>query len=132
MDIQEKVSHALALTKWKVDNEMRQNEVRKNIRTTKQITSQKKVQLANLAYALYKQGEIENEKVKEKCAEIEELEALANQQEKDIAVIQGENSPAPVIRESNFMLDDSTDTICPSCNAVVPARFCPNCGMDCG
>ena len=132
MDIQEKVSHAVAVTKWKVDNEMRQNDVRKKLNATKQTAYQKKNQLANLAYALYKQGEIENEKIKEKCAEIQELEALVNQHEKDIAEIKNESSPAPVIKANPFMLEGSTDTICPSCNAIVPARFCPNCGMDCG
>ena len=128
MDIKESISYAVMVAKWKVDNEMRQNESRKKHRLTKQKADQRKFQMADLVYALYTQGKIDNEHIKEKCAEIQALGKLANQQEKDLLKVQTEAPPAET-KKAN--LEIGRGIACPNCNTIVPARFCPNCGTDC-
>ena len=128
MDLKESASHAVNIAKWKIDNEMRQNDARKKLRLTKQKETQRKSQMAEFVYVLFTQGKIENELIKEKCVEIQELGELANQQEKDILEIKAETPPAE-IKKTNLGL--SSGIACPNCNTIVPARFCPNCGTDC-
>lgn len=138
MPFQDKLAHAAAVAKWKADQQMRLiksqgrvGEIEGQIRT-------QKAALADKTLALYAQGQLTEEDLKQVCASIAGLHDQIREQQVLQEAIRGERPPEQQAYSSTYPPAQPAETqavslsglICPQCGRQLVGRFCPEHGVE--
>lgn len=129
MPLQEKLSHAANLARWKVDQQSRIMKIQNDIRETeRQINSHKWV-LAETAYRIFKETGLGEEGINAVCIRIQDLIKTLDQEKENLELVKSEPPPSAIGTPAAFSSSQG-NLICPNCGTPVPVRFCPNCGTE--
>lgn len=156
MSIQDRISHATAVTKWKADQQMRLLKSQNQVREIEVQVRQQRSNLADATLSLYAEQKLEAESLQEICAAIDALKAQIQEQIELQQKIKQEqppqlmaSTPHPTfveipgiasedVRENDLDLDSSpapvasaaTGLMCPQCKRPLAVRFCPDHGLE--
>jgi hypothetical protein len=129
---QDKVKHAANVTKWKLDQQIRINGSQVKEKQFVNDIYQRKMNLADEIYKLFKANSIINDDIQEICIKIQQLENDLKNQQKETENIKAEAPPSllPITVTSNNTDVVLSGLICPKCKKNIPVRFCPDCGLE--
>lgn len=131
MPLQDQISHAAAVAKWKVDQQSRILKAQNKIRETENQISARKWALAEKTYQLFCASGINEEELTEQCQQIQMLYKNIDEMQLILESIRSESLPAQVHPSTHpAQTDTGAHIVCPKCHTPVPVRFCPNCGSE--
>jgi hypothetical protein len=136
MPIQESLSRAAKIARWKADQQMRLLKSQNQIRELEGQIKTQKARLADTALTLYTQQRLSEEELKEICAAIAQLHEQIRQQQTLQEATKNEQPPdrtysstfPPSAEQS--VTPKSGQLVCPKCGRIVPIRFCPEHGVE--
>ncbi|WP_423223586.1 hypothetical protein [Candidatus Amarolinea aalborgensis] len=136
MSIQENLSRATAVAKWKADQQMRLLKNQNQIRDLEGQLKTQKARLADTAWTLYAQQLLSEDELKEICAVMVQLQEQIHQQQVLQEAIKNEQlpdqtnsaTPAPSTQPGVGV----TQNLCPNCRNSIELQWkvCPRCGAQ--
>ena len=119
--------HGLNVTKFKADQMLRINKIQTEINTIRQQVSGARMEIANTAFELYKQGRVEDPDIKRLCTAVEDLLGQISEREAMIEAIRAEEAPRQPEEDWG-----APQNPCPYCSFDLPegSVFFPNCGRS--
>lgn len=154
MSLQDRISHATAVTKWKADQQMRLLKSQNQVREIEVQIRQQRSNLADATLSLYAEQKLEGESLQEICAAIDALKAQTQAQVELQEKIKQEQSPQLVAStfqpSSAETLQSASEytaggdlgsipapvtlatsgLVCPKCKRPLTVRFCPDHGLE--
>ena len=136
MTIQERLSRATAVAKWKADQQMRLLKNQNQVRDLEGQLKTQKARLADTAWALYAEQRLSEDEMKELCAVIVQLQEQIHQQQASQEAIKNEQLPDPTYSETPAPSTQAsvgvTQNLCPNCRNPVELQWkvCPRCGTQ--
>jgi hypothetical protein len=137
MPLQDDLTHAAKVARWKADQQLRLMKIQNQIRDIEGEIRSRKSLLAEQTFALYARDGLVEEELKQTCSQINDLqtkiqenqmlqEAVKNElpPEKPVHPVY-QPAPAPAPSEAG-----GSQLVCPKCGRVVPVRFCPDHGVE--
>jgi ribosomal protein L37AE/L43A len=137
MPIQDYLSHAAAVAKWKADQQVRLLKSQNLIREIESQIRAQKALLADKTLNLYEQKKITEEELINICFAIAQLHEQIKEQQNLQETIKQEHAPELTTYSSSYpssVSAVSTETlsglVCPKCNRPLVGRFCPEHGVE--
>ena len=131
MPLQDQISHAASVAKWKVDQQSRILKTQNKLREIENQISAQKWSLAEKTYQLFSTSGIKEMELVEHCQQIQLLYQTLDEMKVVLDSIRAESLPSQsVVDSSHHQVNPITNLICPTCHTPVPVRFCPNCGAE--
>ncbi len=137
MSIQDRLSHAAAVTKWKADQQVRLLKSQNLIREIENQVRAQKALLADKTLSLYDQKKLTEEELINTCFAIAQLHEQIKEQQNLQEMTKQEHAPELTTYSSSYPSSVgavSTETlsglVCPKCNRSLVGRFCPEHGVE--
>ena len=137
MSIQDRLTHAAAVAKWKADQQSRLLKTQGLIRDIENKIKIQKAQLADAALRLYKQEQLADDELNRICASIATFHDQKEEHLKSQENIKNENPPELSKYSSDyppsqgeFIVEDTLGLVCPQCHRKLVGRFCPEHGIE--
>lgn len=154
MSLQDRISHATAVTKWKADQQIRLLKSQNQVREIEVQVRQQRSNLADATLNLYAEQRLEAESLQEICAGIDALKAQIQEQINLQEKIKQEQPPQLVTSTTSpsFATDPESTSedvaggdpdlptgpvttatsglMCPQCKRPLAVRFCPDHGLE--
>jgi RNA polymerase subunit RPABC4/transcription elongation factor Spt4 len=133
MSFQDRISHAAAVTKWKVDQQSRILKIQGQIRELENRIRVQKANLAEKALELYEQKNLHDQDLILICDEIANIhqEIRGKRNEEDTTK---QERPPDMVYSSNLPSDvpigELSGLVCPQCGRTLMGRFCPEHGVE--
>jgi len=139
MPLQERLSHAAAVAKWKADQQMRLFRIQNQISGLENKIRSQKALLADTALALYAQERLSEDELKQICAAIAQLHEQIRQQQQLQEAVRQERPPEPQAYSVSYppsspspapANEPTSGLVCPQCGRSLAGRFCPEHGLE--
>jgi hypothetical protein len=147
----DKLGSAATAAKWKADQQMRIMRTQNSIHDLENQVKAQTTALGNTALALFAQGSLTEDALREICSAIGRLNEQIAQQTDTLHHIQSEQAPsegqpqgavtvpaappapapmpAPVVEPAPEVVAQPVVLVCPQCGQVLVGRFCPEHGV---
>jgi len=133
MSLQDRISHAAAVTKWKVDQQARLLRVQNQIRDLQGQIQVRKAVLADTAFQLYGEGRLGIAELDEICLAIAELRQQQNEKQMEEQAVKAEQAPTlESVAAVTAVAANQTPSglVCPECQRPLIGRYCPDHGLE--
>lgn len=138
MPLQDKIAHAAAVAKWKADQQMRLLRSQSRIGELEGQIRTQKAALADKTLALYAQGQLTEDDLKQICAAIAATNDQIKEQHGLQEAIRNEHPPEQQVYSSAYPPAQPAEVpamplsgfICPQCGRQLVGRFCPEHGVE--
>lgn len=138
MSIQERLTHAAAVAKWKADQQSRLFKTQGLVREIEIKIKTQKALLADTALRLYKQEQLAEDELNQICASIASFHEQKEELRESQRNIQNENPPElskyssdyPSSQDVQLIVEDTLGLICPQCQRKLVGQFCPEHGIE--
>ena len=136
MSIQENLSRATAIAKWKADQQMRLLKNQNQVRDLEGQMKTQKARLADAAWALYAEQRLSEDELKEICAAMVQLQEQIHQQQVLQEAIKNEQLPDQTYSATPVSSTQAsvgvTHNLCPNCRNSIELQWkvCPRCGTQ--
>lgn len=127
-NIQDRLTHASEVTKWKVDQQSRILKAQNKITDFERQIGKQKAFLANRVYDLFAENKIKNPEVTPICDEIAQLFKAIEDTKIELENIRNEQPPE--LQESHNIKNIHSGLVCPVCGKELSGKFCPNDGAE--
>jgi len=127
MTLQNKVTQAANVAKWKIDQTARIHNAQTKIRELTNEVDGKNRFLGEKTYRLYKEGGIENSDLLQICDQIKEIMLQIDEMKAKLEEIRAEVPPSLAETEGSF---EYSGLVCPECNLQLVGKFCPKHGIE--
>lgn len=138
MPFQDKLAHAAAVAKWKADQQIRLIKSQSRIGEIEGQIRNQKAALADKALALYGQGQLVEDDLKQICDAIAALHDQIKEQQSIQEAARSERPPEQQVYSAAYPPAQSTEVqtesmsglVCPKCGRPLVGRFCPEHGVE--
>jgi hypothetical protein len=138
MPFQDKLAHAAATAKWKADQQIRLFKSQSRVGEIEGQIRTQKASLADKALALYAQGQLAEDDLKQICNAIASSHEQIKEQQSLQEAIRNERPPEqqvysatyPPAQPAEIQTESMSGLMCPQCNRQLVGRFCPEHGVE--
>jgi len=138
MPFQDKLAHAAAVAKWKADQQMRILKSQSRVGEIEGQIRNQKATLADKTLALYAQGQLAENDLKQICDAIASLHEQIKEQHSLQEAARSEGPPEqqvysatyPPVQPVQLQPQSMSGLVCPQCNRSLVGSFCPEHGVE--
>lgn len=127
MTLQNRVTQAANVAKWKIDQTARIHNIQSQIRGLTNEADHKYRLLAEEAYRLYVEEGIDDPALVQICDQIKAVLLQIEEKQANLELIRAEEPPSLPETEKTF---EYSGLVCPECNLQLVGKFCPTHGLE--